>query len=207
MKKILNLFLGVNCVFFLFFLQSCVDKDYDWDDMNKEAQIPLPPVFVGSYDKIVIMDLDDFQEIPPIELPGVGVSHAYGYVFEDLFTEDAIDNFFYEGNHVTLSGLIDIQVLGSNSNLSVGIIFKVLDEDMNEIEEIVIPNEANLKYGKDQAIKIEIASEYMKYFKSRSAKHLKANLVIKANSIQLTKADYIEFKNIVMRSKGLQVEL
>ena len=211
MKRIFYFFTGVSCLMLsLFSMQSCVDKDYDWDDVNKEAQFNLPPVPYGDFEAIVLKELVPLPEIPPIEgLPDVGVKVAYDYVFKDLFNKDFIDYFLYEGNNLTLSGVVDVAVLKPNSNatLSLGIKFKVLDDQNIEIDEIKFPNQPVFTDGKGQSFEIKIESQYMKYFESKNARHLKAYLVLESSSLTNIDPDaYIEFKDIVFKSDALKFD-
>lgn len=212
MKRIFYLFSGLSCILLSpFFMQSCVDKDYDLDDVNKEAQFNLPPVPYGDFKPIILKELVPLPVIPPIEgLPDIGVKIAYDYVFEDLFNKDFIDYFFYEGNNVALNGVVDVVVLKPNSSatLSLGMTFKILDEENGEIQEIKFPNQPIFNNGKAQPFEIKIESQYMKYFEARNAKHLKVYLVLESSSLTNIDAEnaYVEFKDIVIKSDALQFD-
>lgn len=209
MKQIFNLFLGVSCMLCLFLCQSCVDKDYDWDDVDTKGKIVLPPILIGSFEPIILDEA--LPEIPPIEgLPDLGFSFAYDHVFEDLFNDDLIDYFFYEGNVVRLIGVADVSVFdksNKDAKIEMGISFKVLDDEGKEINEIKIPNQINLTEKDNQPIEIKIESEYMKYFESRSARSLKAVIVIKSSSIHLKEDASVSIRNVVMKSNALQFDL
>lgn len=211
MKRLFYLFTGASCLMLgLFVMQSCVDDDYDWDDVNKEAEFNQPPVPFGAFDSIMLGDMVPLPDIPPIEgLPAIEFEEAYDYVFSDLFNKDFIDYFFYEGNDVMLTGVADVSILKPNSTatLWLGLSFKVLDDNGKEIPEIVIPNQIGYNNTKGQPIEIKIASKYMKFFKSKNAKHLKVYLILKSsNVIDVDKDAYVEFKDIIFKSGALHFD-
>lgn len=206
MRRLFISLLSFSIIASLLTFQSCTDNDYDWDDIDKNGVLPVPPIPIGSLDTIWINTLVEIPTLPPIELPGEGATVCYSYTIDNMFGEDAIDKIFYEGaKDVTIQGLADIVILKPTSKLRIGIKFEVLDEQRKVIDAIKIPDQNEFIYGKDQPISILFGAEYMKYFEN--AAHLKLNIVLKANTIAIGEKDHILLKQLIAKTGGIHVEL
>jgi len=188
------------------FVSSCVDNDFDWDDINKNGVFEIPPVPIGDIDTIWM------NVLPPVTIPPLGIEIPQGFetearkeVVEGLFTKDILDKFFNEKakKDVKLESVADINILGENSGLEVKVKVEVVDANGDVIPQVVIPTQT-LYYGTEQDFDIVFPVESFKYMKN--ARDLNLIFVIKANSIRITDNDYAYIKNIVLKSGGLHFE-
>lgn len=187
------------------FLQSCVDKEYDFDNLNKEGTFYIPPVPLGSIDTIFVTMLDGLPSIPDSLIPpGIGNSVAFSDTIKGLFNEDVNSRFFFDGaGNVSLQTDADLHVLTEASNVRAMIGFSVLDENGKLINEVKIPS-VELVYGVNAGKQILFASQYMKYMANASDLHI--TIVIKAESLSFNSKNYLLFNNVVLKSGGISFD-
>lgn len=200
--KFLTRFLSV-ILFLSLLLFSCIDKDYDWDNLDKTGVLNIPPVMFGNIDT---MYLDGLSEgIIPGGIPIPDWSIAKSDTIIGLFDGDAIKDFFFDGaGDVGISAKADIDV--DVEGVSIDIYCFPVDYDGNIIEEVKI-NKQTLTTGKDIDFSITITSDDMKYMEN--AKDLGLTIVIRAKdaSIWIGKNDYIFIRNVIIKTGGYHIEL
>jgi hypothetical protein len=197
-----------------------VDNDYDMDDLNKEAVFKIPPVPFGNIDKFDIetiardngtipedLDLDAFDGTP-IDLE----TGYYSETIENLFTEDIIDKFFFEGagDDVVLKADADIHLLrndGEEENLEflLNAVMRVTDESGNELP-VIIPYSGYL-YSKDnQPVEVRFPKEYFHYMKDASGLKFTFGIKTHINNIGavLDGDNYIQLRNVLLTSAGMK---
>lgn len=191
-------------------MQSCMDDDYDFDDMDKNANFLIPPVPIGDIDVFKIDELD-FGVIPPgIEIPPTGlpieVEEVYEQTVESLFTEDILDKFFYKDakGDVVLESKVDIDIMDNNPDVTIDIVIQIIDDNGRAMTEVKIPKPARLKCGENQSLNIVFPNEY--FDEMQTAKDLKFIIVLKSKTINISSEDYIYIKEIVLKSSGLHFE-
>ena len=203
MKSLLN-YLFISIVV-LFSLQSCVDKDYDWDDIDTNIVVPIPPVQF-SYEKIYIEGLPSINaEIPEwIELPQGAL--AVSDTLKGIFSGDAIKNFFYEGSKgVEIEFVTDISL--ELSALKLDIYFNVIDENDQRIENLKKTVDGVLQTGTN-TYTITFKPEDMQYM--QRAKDLEVVIVGSlpgGGSVEFKPNDYVHLKLITLRTGGMHWEL
>lgn len=219
MKKLL-LSLSIVMLGFVAF-QSCVDKDYNFNALDKNAEVKIPPVPLGSIDTIFINKLVGIPTLPPdITFPTTEPEVVLSYVdtVKNIFSGDAVDNFFYDGaSTVALKGKVDALFMPNANKAYVAIAFYVLNQDNTVNTDVKIPSEVfeytkpttqvihTDKNFKDNPINIEIKAEYMKYMKN--AKSLKLVIALKANAAAPTAKDFVFIKQLSLHAGSIAFEL
>ncbi|NDV94035.1 hypothetical protein D0T84_03765 [Dysgonomonas sp. 521] len=187
----------------LFMAQSCVDKDYDWDNLDKDGVISIPPVPLGNIDTIYIKGLP--QGDNPWNIPIPDGSIVKSDTIKGLFDGDAVKNFFFEGaGNVEISSKIDLDL--EIKGVTIEIYLNIIDSDGKRNTDVVIPNQS-LTTTKNQQFSIKIGSEYMSYM--QNARDLLLTIAIRADNatIWLGEDDYIYLREAIIKTGGFHYEL
>ena len=187
----------------LFSLQACVDKDYNWGNIDKSGVISIPPIPLGDIDTIYIKGLPQLNESWGIPIPNRSI--ALSDTIRGLFDDNAIRKFFYDGNEVVeISAKIDIQV--AFKGVSLEIYFNIIDTAKQRITNVVIPKQM-LTIGTKQEFSVKITSEYMPYMKAASDLQLIIVLSSKDASLWLSDKDYLYIWGAIVKTGGFYYEL
>ena len=189
-------------------MQSCVDNEYDIDNLDKNAMFLMPPIPIGNIDtfKIEVLESgtipEELQGFPEFTLEGTEIVKEQ--VIEGLFTEDILDQLFNENatKDVKLDAKVDLKILDEASQVKASMLVHVLDARGRVIEAVKIPNPETLKYGEEQDFSIIFPHEY--FSKMKNAQDLKLTIILRAehinlNNILLDLDDYIYIKNVVLK--------
>lgn len=186
-------------VLFLF-MQSCVEKEYDSDNLNTQVELNIPPVPLGGFDTIHV----NFLPAVPPEIV-VGARIALSDTIRGLFNARTVSRFFYEGSTgVVISATVDAMVMPSESNLEIEVILDIINRDRTKNEFVKIPTQ-RLVSAKNQKFEVRIGPEYMKYMKD--ARDLHFIFGIRVGAINFTRQDYIYLRDVVLFAGGIQLEL
>lgn len=188
-------------IFFLILsMQSCIEKEYDSDNLNTEIELNIPPVPLGGFDTIHVNFL---PSVPPEIVLGARI--ALSDTIRGLFNTSTISRFFYEGSTgVVISAKVDAMVMPMESGLEIEVILNVINRDRTRNEFVKIPPQ-KLVSAKNQNFEIRIGPEYMKYMKN--ARDLHFIFGIKVGAINFTRQDYIYLRQAVLFAGGMQLEL
>lgn len=201
MKHLLRLLFLITLV--VICMQSCIDKDYNWDNIDKNGILKIPPVMFGNIDTIYVEGLP--EGILPGGIPIPNFSIVKSDTIKGIFEGEAVKDFFFEGaGDVEISAKTDIGL--AISGITVDIYFDVVNFEGKEIKSVNIPKQT-LESEKDQKLSIKIASEYMPYMEN--AKDLALTIVLRSDdaSIWIGEDDYIFIKNAVVKTGGYHFEL
>ncbi len=188
-------------------MQSCIDKDYD--DINKGGVIPIPPVRL-TIDPI---DIGVLKELPGITIPpGYSASVAVSDTIYDVFSGDAVKDFFYDGaEKVEVEFLIDNELTEvALSNASVKFRFNVLDEEKKTI--VSLPEQsltlnASGKFEEDKFVVSFTASDMPKMQLGATDLEIIVVASIKSGStIHFGAEDKLVFKSLTMKTSGMYFE-
>jgi hypothetical protein len=192
----------------VFISQSCVEKDYDWDNIDKNGVLSIPPVMFGNIDTIYIKRLPSGILPPNISLPPMSI--AKSDTIKGLFGGDAIKNFFFDG-----AGTVEIQakadLMLSISGVTVNVYFSILDSNGNRIENVEIPEQSLTINEKNQVFSIKVASQDMAYMEN--ADDLELTIAIsneQGSAITIDGEDnknYLFLKEIIVKNGGFHFEL
>ncbi|SBW07572.1 hypothetical protein [uncultured Dysgonomonas sp.] len=200
--KLQNSYILLACIL-LFSLQACVDKDYDWGNMDKSGVISIPPIPLGDIDTIYIKGLPQLNESWGIPIPDGSI--ALSDTIRGLFDDNAIRKFFYEGNEtVEISAKIDIYV--AIKGVSLDVYFNIIDTGKRRINKVLIPKQT-LITGKQQDFSVKITSEYMQYMESASDLQLVIVLSSKDAILWLGDKDYLYIWGAIVKTGGFYYEL
>lgn len=200
MKRLFGFLFFIAVVTFI--MQSCIDKDYDWDDMDKSGVLKIPPIPLGS-------DTVYLEGLPEI-IPG-GISLPIGSIaltdtIKGLFEGDAIEDFFFDGaDPIKITS--DMEVKVQTTGVTLTMYFHIINQQNERIEEIKI-KEQPFSIGKNQKLEIEIASQYMKYMEN--ARDLQFTIVIDTKnnpSFWIGPNDFIAMTNAIVQTGGYHFEL
>ncbi|NDW19353.1 hypothetical protein D0T53_10580 [Dysgonomonas sp. 216] len=183
---------------------SCIDSDYDIDDINTDSHFKIPTVPFGNIDTIWIETLPEIP-IPPIEIPLEEMKVAKKEILPNIFTKDIIDKFFNENakENVVFEGTADVKILTEDSGLNIEVKFEVVDESGYVIDAVKIPNQY-LEYGKDQGFKMIFPRQYFGLM--QNAKDINIIFILSAERIHLTYNDFVFIKDIKLKSGGIHFD-
>lgn len=215
MKQIFMSLLVLAMAFFS--MQSCVDKDFD--DIDKGAVIPIPPLML-NVDPIELGGLENLN-IGSLELPAGSI--AVSDTIKDVFSGDAVKDFFYEGaEKVEVLFVIDNgngATKISLKNVTIKVFFNVLDntEDKNTVVKLPVQTLKLDKDGKfvDDKGNMLNPVEFRASFKSSDMKNMQnANdleIIVSATTevgaqLSFGPDDRIVFKSVVMKTSGMYFE-
>lgn len=196
MKKQL-LFLSTLSVFILFGMQSCIDKDYDLDDVNKQAYVS-PGGIVFPLDNII--DPIYLKDLPQLPFPISGEVIFLDTIY-DIFTEDINEKFFFPGedaSDVEFTALVDVQIQGRAESLEVIIRPEILDKE-ERVDNIILTNQI-LKNQDNNSFSMKIGKEDME--KMQYASDIKFTITVKATGYLPASGDVIKFKNLKLSKEG-----
>lgn len=192
----------------MFITQSCIDKSYNWDDMDKNGVFKIPPIFLGSIDTIYL------GELPEVVLPEGTPTEGYKLALSDtiagIFDGDAIKDFFFDGaDTIKMEAKTDIYIKKAG-NMDIIIYFHVIDYDNQRIPEIVIPRQqlqkGNGEQDKNQPLVIKIEPQYMKYMENAESLELTIVIVADGSPIQIDAKDYVFLKDVIVKTGGYHFE-
>lgn len=188
---------------FSFLLLSCIEKEYDWDNMDKTGVLNIPPVMFGNIDTIYLDGLS--EAIIPGGIPIPDASIAKRDTIKGLFDGDAIKDFFFEGaGDVGISAKADIDV--AITGVSIDIYCFPVDYEGNIIEEVKIKKQT-LSTGKDIDFSITVSSDDMKYMEKAQDLGLVIVLSSEDASVWIGEYDYIFIKNVIVKTGGYHIDL
>lgn len=190
-------------IFSVIITQSCVDKDYDWDNIDKNGVLNIPPVMFGNIDTIFIEGLPG--GLLPEGVPIPDFSIVKSDTIRGIFDDSTVKNFFFDGaGAVEISAKADLDL--EISGLTIDLYFKVINYDNQAITDVKIAKQT-LDTSKDQSLSIKIEPEYMKYMEN--AKDLELTIVIssKNGSAWIGEDDYLFIKSAIVKTGGYHFEL
>jgi hypothetical protein len=182
-----------------------VDQDYDLDNLDKDAVFNVPPVPVGTVDTAWFTG--DMTGIPGwVEIPGVDGTITMEHVLDNLFTEDIISKFFFDGAaSASLEGKVDIDIASFSPDASLTMQLGILGDDGEVISDIEL-NSMALTNTKGQNFLLQINREDM--IKMATARGVKITLVFEnLDDFHLTRDDYLLLKNLVLKTGGMHLDL
>jgi hypothetical protein len=184
-------------------MQSCFDKDYDWDDIDKNGVLSIPPIMFGSFDTIYVEGLE--EGIIPEGIPIPNFSIAKSDTIDGIFDGDAVKDFFFDGaGAVEIAAKADIEL--DMTGLKIDLYFNILNNARERIENIKIPSQS-LTTEKNQTLSIKIAAEYMKHMENAQGMELTIVISSTSGDVRLDENDYIFLKNIIIKTGGYHFEL
>ncbi|WP_029902247.1 hypothetical protein [Prevotella sp. 10(H)] len=184
-------------------MQACVEKEYNWSELDTSGIISIPPIPLGSMDTLYIEGLPQGDESWGIPIPDGSV--IIRYTMYNLFDPNAIKKFFYEGNHdVEISAKIDFMI--AVKGIYLDMYFNILDENQNKIKEIIIPSQ-RVTLGESQSFTVKIAPEYMKYMTDSSDLRIYFVLSSKDATVWISDKDYIYIWDAIIKTGGFYYEL
>ena len=191
-------YIVIGIAFLVLSMQSCVEKEYDTDNLNTEVELNIPPVPLGGFDTIHVNFL---PSVPPEIVLGARV--ALSDTIRGLFNSSTISRFFYEGSTgVVISAKVDAMIMPLESGLEIEVILNIIDRDRTRNEFVKIPRQ-KLVSAKNQNFEIRIGPEYMQYMKN--ARDLHFIFGIKVGAINFTRQDYIYLRQVVLFAGGMQL--
>lgn len=201
MKHLIKLMFLIT--FSVILMQSCVDKGYDWDNIDKGGVLHIPPVMFGNIDTIFIDGLP--EGILPEGVPVPDFSIVKSDTIRGLFDDSTVKDFFFDGAgavEILAKADLDLEISG----LVVDLYFEVINYDNQAITDIKIAKQT-LNISKDQSLSIKIEPEYMKYMEN--AKDLELTIVIssKDGSVRIGEDDYLFINSAIVKTGGFHFEL
>lgn len=205
----------IHKIIFLFILLtslSCVEKEYAWDDINKETLLKIPNIPLGDYEPITMKSLfgdripDHNLYIPSYlweSMPLVTGSFRMTdqYILKDVFSGDTNKNFFHEymTNNFIMKGSIESSFIEKN-NIKINIVFKIIDNESKEIKQIAIePVEIN---SDNAAFQIEIPKEAYLYMQEAADLMLEVTLQSTTINPNIKVSESIQLKDIILETGG-----
>jgi hypothetical protein len=193
---------------FVLLLQSCVNTDYDFDNIDTAAVFKIPPIMLGSIE-MKLADLDELPigVMPPnIELPNLSV--VVSETLYDIFGEEVVENFFFDG-----AGAFAIEAREVNLNLPlsgarIDLFFNVLDSEGNSLPGVNIPRRHLIAGQQGQRLLIEIDEQSMRYM--NNAQSLEIVLAISSPAgatLEIDGASSLELNNVIIRTGGIRFDL
>ena len=190
---------------FVFLSPSCVNSDYDFDNIDTSGVFNIPPLMLGNLDPIELAELAPPSIIPPgINLPPIRV--VYSYTLEGIFSGDAVERLFFDGaGNVSISAVVDVSLPLAGSVIDLH--FFVTDEEGSRLTSVVIPHQ-RLVIANNQDLSIKIGSDYMKYMSG--ANGLEMVLVISnaggSSSDLINVASRLHLRNVIVRTGGIKFD-
>ena len=161
--------------FSVILMQSCVNKDYDWDDIDKSGVLSIPPVMFGNVDTIYLEGLPEGILPEGISIPDFSLTKSD--TIRGIFDGDAVKDFFFDGaGAVEISAKADLDL--EISGLSIDLYFEVINYSNQVIKDVKIADFDHIKksgtysedssriyeiYGKCQGFGINNRSHLKKY--------------------------------------------
>ncbi|MDR1415366.1 MAG: hypothetical protein LBI96_06105 [Odoribacteraceae bacterium] len=200
MYKLLTKRIAIACLACLV-AQACVDENYDLDDLNTEAVFYLPPIPVGSVDTAWLM-----ENLTKIEIPDDPGTFALEYVIQDIFTEDIIGKFFFEGaGDISLEGKLDLAVAALDNDAGIVMKLNILDSQDNIIGSVAVDDgDALNTIGQDFAM--HISGDYLRHM--TEARGVRIVFVFTGCSdVNLAQTDYLVLRDLVLKTGGMFLDL
>ena len=188
---------------FVFLLSSCINSDYDYDNIDTTAEFRIPPIMLGSIERIKLAELPAGNLPPDLELPDLSIVKSY--ILDDLFGEEMIDRFFFEGATVEIEAR-SVNVGLPLSDATIDLFFNVLDIDGEPLSGINIPQQ-RLSIGQNQNLLIKLDAQSMPFMSD--AQGLEMILVISgpAGATVIDSDSYLELNDVIVRTSGIRFEL
>lgn len=186
---------------------SCVDSDYHWDNINGEGILNVPPVPLGSFDKMEFMnlrlDIEDLVDDPD----NFKFKAQLSDTLKNIFGENAVKDFFYKDmkRDLSIEGDFDLSMEQDVSNWKVNLAFDVLNENDKIIEQVKIQGISGIKNGK-QDIKIIFPKELGDYMQNANSLKITLEFYIPTR-IDISADEYMQLSNLIIKTAGYFVDL
>ena len=192
---------------FVLLLQSCVNTDYDFDNMDTSGVFNIPPIMLGSIE-IELFDLPEgiLPELPP-EFTLPGLSYVLSETLYDLFGEEVVDNFFFPG-----AGTVEIAARQVNVRLPVAgatidLFFNVLDSEGEPLLDVNIPHQRLTMGQQNQSLSITLNERYMRYMHNAQSLELVMALSSPPGAtLEIDGTSYLELNNVIIRTGGIRFD-
>ena len=189
---------------FVLLLQSCVNRDYDFDNMDTTMVFRIPPLLLGNIETIYLGELPIGNLPQGIPLPP-GPSIVKSYIFEGIFDDDVIDNFFFEG-----AGMVEIaaraDVFLPISEATINLHFNVIGQDGEPIRNINIPTQ-RMWVGQNQDLSIRIYDRYMALMNNAQDLEIVLAISNQAGAVLIDGESYLRLNNVIIRTGGIRFDL
>lgn len=187
---------------------SCIDSEYHWDNINGEGVLNIPPVPLGSFDKMEFVDLDlDIEDL--VDDPeNFKFKLQLSDTLKNIFGEDAVKDFFYEDmkRDLSIEGDFDLSMDQDVSNWKVNLAFHVLDENDRSIDQVKIQGITGIKNEKGQTIKIVFPKEYGGYMQNANSLKITLEFYV-PTKINISSDEYMQLSNLIIKTAGYFVDL
>jgi len=185
---------------FVFLSQSCINKDYDLDNIDTSGVFHIPPIMLGNIEIIFLEELP-YGVLPPgAAIPAFKTVRSY--VFRDFFNENVIDRFFFVGARaveITTEAVVNLPV----SDVFIDLHFNVLDNNGNPINAINMDSR-RLEKGVNEDVSVRIEERYMVYMSG--ARDFEFVLVIsnEQNAVLIDDESTLQLNQMIVRTGGIQ---
>ncbi len=200
MKKF-HLFLFALSGLIVLTMQSCVDKDYDFDNLDKEGYVSPNGIVLPLGDIIPPALL---QDLPPIPFPISGYTE-FQYDVEGVFTDEINENFFYRDdknpeNTVALAGLADV-IINNNTGgyYNITIYPEILDKNGNTLAIDLAPIELTGNKT-DNPFSIKFVNSDMEIMQDASG--IRFIIAVELQNYLPSSGDGIVFKKLKIEKTG-----
>ena len=190
---------------FVLLLQSCVNRDYDFDNIDTTAVFRIPPIMLGSIE-IELADLDELPIgiLPPnIDIPALSVVKSY--TLYDLFDEGVADNFFFDGAG-TVEIVANATVRLPLSGATIDLFFNVLDSEGEPLSSVNIPRQ-RLTVGENPNFRITLDERYMRFMNNALSLEFVMLIASPAGATLIDGNSYLELNNVIFRTGGIRFDL
>lgn len=215
MKKFFTSIFMLCCCCMIFF-QSCVDSDYDTDDLN-ESLVLWENGFIVSIGNLTPFFFDDEVDLSGGSLIGKA---EYQQTIEEVFSEDFFDYFLYEEKGevyptgtITLEGYVyvDMATIPDNGNFTIEV-YAVNNSNYSKILtrgslSNVSVDDLTTKPGR--RIVLELDENYIEEFKEQNVRDLQLNFKLSDfDKIEFDPGDNIQLQSIkIVSTGGIHFEL
>ena len=194
---------------FVLLLQSCVNRDYDFDNMDTSGVFNIPPIMLGSIEiELLDLPIGELPERLPDGFPPLpALSYVLSYTLYDLFGEEVVDNFFFPGARRVEIEAREVNVRLPLSGATIDILFNVLDSEGVPLLGVTIPPQ-RLTTGRNQRLRITLDERYMRYM--HNAQSLEFVLALSSPpgaTLEIDGTSYLELNNVIIRTGGIRFDL
>ena len=192
---------------FVLLLQSCVNKDYDFDNIDTTAVFRIPPIMLGSIE-IELADLDELpiEILPPnlgFDIPALSVVKSY--TLYDLFGEEVVDNFFFDGAgtvEIAASATVRLPLSGA----TIDFFFNILDSEGEPLSSVNIPRQ-RLTVGENPNFRITLDERYMRFMNNAQSLEMVMLIASPAGATLIDGNSYLKLNNVIIRTGGIRFDL
>ena len=189
---------------FVLLLQSCVNKAYDFDNIDTSGVFNIPPIMLGNIERIELVNLPIGVLPPDIQIPNL--SMVVSETLYDIFGEEVVENFFFDGAGAFAIEAREVNLHLPLSGARIDLFFNVLDSEGSSLPGVNITSQHLMAGQQGQRLLIEINEQSMRSMNNAQSLEMVLAISSPAGATVIPGDSYLELNSVIVRTGGIRFD-